>query len=114
RDAPIGNLRTAPALRHVPTRSGFAKKTPPTRGRGRAAPCGRAVELVVRADADGVVSGTRARIGQGEATAQHRKRGVDELVQGAEIEVQIFELGGPVAEDAAFDAGAGGPANLRG
>src|ERR1041385_6690460 len=36
----------------------------------------------------------------------------DRGIEAAEIDVEIFKLGAPVAEEGVFDAGAGGPAEL--
>ena len=36
----------------------------------------------------------------------------DAGVEAAEVDIEIFDLGGPVAEEGVFEAGADGPAEL--
>src|SRR4051794_8724460 len=48
-----------------------------------------------------------------EADACRQRAGSDGAVGVAKVDVEIFELGGPVAAQCRFDAGAGGPAGIR-
>ena len=50
-------------------------------------------------------------VGDGDGQGGGARRRADE-VSGAEIDVEIFELGAPVAVDGDFHAGAGGPTDI--
>src|SRR5207247_1347199 len=65
----------------------------------------RLLELVVQPRADDV----RVEL---DVVRRHRSAG-RAAIELAEIDVEIFELGRPVADEGVFDAKAGGPAGLR-
>src|SRR4029079_11885017 len=95
-------MRLLPAQRKSPGpwpgASGFALRF----GRMRSvAGEDRSRELVVQAGANDVLL---------EADIVHDRRG--DSVEAAEVDVEIFDLGGPVAQEGIFQAGAESPAEL--
>jgi len=72
----------------------------------------RPAELVVHPDPQHVVRDTRAIATVEEAAAKGGER--RQVVSGnlAEINIEIFELGCPVASECAFDAGSDSPADI--
>src|SRR6185437_16622050 len=71
------------------------------------------LKFVVQADAQHVVGDTRAIVAGERAAAKSCDGGGERSGGAAEIDIEIFEPGGPVAADCAFDAGADGVANAQ-
>src|SRR5882762_5124962 len=87
------------------------KKTPGLRPGADFNGCpARSVELVVQADPQDVIGDLRAEVAHHEAAAERGDRRDERAaVDRAEVDVEIFDLAGPVAAKAAFEAGANGP-----
>jgi hypothetical protein len=68
---------------------------------------------VVQADAQNVVGDVRAVIAGEQAAAATGDRRDEGARDVAEIDIEVFELGGSVAADNALDTGADGPPDTR-
>src|SRR5262245_26377843 len=66
-------------------------------------------ELVVHADAQDVVGDVRAEARDQRAAARRHDRRDERARHGAEIDIQVLDLGAPSSGDDAFEAGADGP-----